>query len=48
MAKKMQLLDESPGFRPFQFRIAAFINGFAEEVSFALREGSNLDVLRHC
>ena len=33
MAKKMQRLDESPDFRPFKFRIAAFTNAFLEEVS---------------
>ena len=32
MAKKMQRLDESPDFRPFKFRIAAFTNAFLEEV----------------
>lgn len=31
MAKKMQRLDESPDFRPFKFRIAAFTNAFLEE-----------------
>jgi hypothetical protein len=33
MAKKMQRLDESPDFRPFRFRIAAFTNSFLDEVS---------------
>jgi hypothetical protein len=28
----MQRLDESPDFRPFKFRIAAFTHGFLEEV----------------
>ena len=31
-AKKMQRLDESPGFRPVRFRIQAFTNAFLEEV----------------
>ncbi|EIN07260.1 hypothetical protein PUNSTDRAFT_114728 [Punctularia strigosozonata HHB-11173 SS5] len=33
MAKKMQRLDESPDFRPFKFRIAAFTNAFLEELA---------------
>ena len=33
MPKKMAKLDESPDFRPFKFRIQAFTNAFAEEVS---------------
>jgi hypothetical protein len=36
MAKKMQRLDESPDFRPFKFRIAAFTNAFLEEVGMAI------------
>jgi hypothetical protein len=36
MAKKMQRLDESPDFRPFKFRIAAFTNAFLDEVSVTL------------
>jgi hypothetical protein len=32
MPKKMAKMDESLDFRPFKFRIAAFTNGFMEEV----------------
>jgi len=40
MAKKMQRLDESPDFRPFKFRIAAFTNAFLEEVRIILSKVS--------
>lgn len=33
MPKKMQRLDESQDYRPFKFRIQAFTNAFADEVS---------------
>lgn len=33
MPKKMQKLDESTDYRPFKFRIQAFTNAFAENVS---------------
>lgn len=34
MPKKMQKLDESTDYRPFKFRIQAFTNAFAENVSY--------------
>ena len=37
MPKKMAKMDESLDFRPFKFRIAAFTNGFMEEVHFSLK-----------
>ena len=40
MAKKMAKMDESLDFRPFKFRIAAFTNGFLEEV----REYNSLSI----
>lgn len=42
MAKKMQKLDESPDFRPFKFRIQAFVNAFHEEL---VRNGFTEDIL---
>ncbi|RUS22686.1 hypothetical protein BC938DRAFT_475206 [Jimgerdemannia flammicorona] len=42
MAKKMQKLDESPDFRPFKFRIQAFVNAFHEEL---IRNGFTEDLL---
>lgn len=52
MPKKMAKLDESPDFRPFKFRIQAFTNAFAEEVSGSRigREGfrAHCEVFRSC
>lgn len=39
MPKKMQKLDESTDYRPFKFRIQAFTNAFAEDVSLSLHDG---------